>query len=83
MKPSYRYLKRHFKSNKKLPIIYIQTKRDCYYELNVNKLNKIVKFSNGKNRIIFQDEGMHLLSLDTNGNDKIIWNQIKLMIGNC
>jgi hypothetical protein len=24
---------------------------------------------------------MHLLSLDMNGNDKIIWDQIKLMIG--
>ncbi len=79
MKPSYRYLEKHFKLNKKLPIVYIQSKQDCYFEYNAIKLNKIIKFSNDKNKIILQDEGMHLLSLDKNGNDKIIWDQIKLM----
>ncbi len=82
MKPSYKYLEKHFKLNKELPIVYIQTKQDCYYELNADKLNKINKFSNDKNKIILQNEGMHLLSLDINGNDKIIWNQIKSMIKN-
>ena len=81
MRPSFRYLKKHFKSNKKLPITYIQTKQDCYYTLNMKKINKFISYANDVNKIIIQDKGMHLLSLDMNGNDKIIWDQIKLMIG--
>ena len=79
MRPSFRYLKKHFKSNNKLPITYIQTKQDCYYALNMKKINKFISYANNVNKIIIQDKGMHLLALDMNGNDKIIWNQIKLM----
>ena len=79
MRPSFKYLKKHFKSNNKLPITYIQTKQDCYYALNIKKINKFINYANNVNKIIIQDKGMHLLSLDTNGNDKIIWDQIKLM----
>ncbi|MBP5256765.1 MAG: alpha/beta hydrolase [Mycoplasma sp.] len=80
MKPSFRYLKKHFKSNMNLPIVYIQTKEDCYYKLNIKKLNKIIQYSNNTNKIIIQEQGMHLLSLDVNDNDKIIWKEIKLMV---
>ena len=81
MRPSFKYLKKHFKTNNKLPITYIQTKQDCYYELNIKKINKFISYANNVNKIIIQDKGMHLLSLDTNGNDKIIWDQMKLMTG--
>ena len=81
MKSSFRYLKNHFRLNIKLPIVYIQTKQDCYYKLNIKKLNSIIQYSNNTNKIIIQNQGMHLLSLDTNDNDKIIWKEIKLMVG--
>ena len=81
MIPAFRYLKKHFKSRNSLPITYIQTENDCYYEKNINILNKIKIYSNDRNRIVFQKGGAHLLSVDPNGNDQIIWKELKRMIG--
>jgi hypothetical protein len=38
----------------------------------MKKINKFISYANDANKIIIQDKGMHLLSLDMNGNDKII-----------
>jgi len=81
MIPAFRYLKKHFKSNYSLPITYIQTEYDCYYSKNIKKLNKIKMYSNDHNKITFQKEGMHLLSIDPYGNDQIIWKELKKMLG--
>ena len=81
MFPAFHYLKKHFKYGKSLPITYIQTENDCYYKKNIKKLNKIKMYSNDHNRIIFQKGGAHLLSVDPNGNDQIIWKELKRMIG--
>ena len=81
MFPAFHYLKKHFKSNLNLPITYIQTENDCYYKKNIKKLNKIKVYSNDHNRIVFQKGGEHLLSVDPNGNNQIIWKELKRMIG--
>lgn len=80
MHPAYKYLIKHFKKNMNSNIIYIQTQNDIYFHKNFKKIAKAKKYQNDTNKIIIQDKGMHLLGIDANGNDKIIWDNINLLI---
>jgi hypothetical protein len=77
MYKSFKFLKKCFiKSNKFKHIIYIQSKNDIYFKNNYKKLKKCLPFVNLNNKIILNNDGFHLLSLDPNHNDDVIWNEV-------
>lgn len=80
MLPAWTKLKKQFKQSDTTPITYIQSKQDIYFKSNNKWIKKINTHDHGINKLIIINQGMHLLSLDPCGNDKVIWDEIQNMV---